>query len=302
MTDQARTNRARALDLARLGFVLITIAFAWWGFQGRWGEIGAAMAQIGLLRLALALLGAVCGLALTGLLWQRLLAALGSPVRTADAARVFFVGQLGKYVPGSVWTFAAQAQLGRRHEVPARSSVSASALFLLVHVFSAVLLGGLLAALGFLDTDLWVGWWWLAVFAAIVALAPATLRTLGARIAGKGVAPQLTGSNVVGAVAAMGLVWVAYGFSLWWLLPDLELSLASAAGVVAAFALAHAAGVLLIVAPAGLGAREGVLIALLVPMVGVPSAAAAALLARLVHALADFLIAGAAAAWARSAR
>ena len=96
--------------------------------------------------------------------------------------------------------------------------------------------------------------------------------------------------------------WVAYGFSLWWLLPDLELSLASAAGVVAAFALAHAAGVLLIVAPAGLGAREGVLIALLVPMVGVPSAAAAALLARLVHALADFLIAGAAAAWARSAR
>ena len=302
MTDQARTNRARALDLARLGFVLNTIAFAWWGFQGRWGEIGAAMAQIGLLRLALALLGAVCGLALTGLLWQRLLAALGSPVRTADAARVFFVGQLGKYVPGSVWTFAAQAQLGRRHEVPARSSVSASALFLLVHVFSAVLLGGLLAALGFLDTDLWVGWWWLAVFAAIVALAPATLRTLGARIAGKGVAPQLTGSNVVGAVAAMGLVWVAYGFSLWWLLPDLELSLASAAGVVAAFALAHAAGVLLIVAPAGLGAREGVLIALLVPMVGVPSAAAAALLARLVHALADFLIAGAAAAWARSAR
>ena len=74
------------------------------------------------------------------------------------------------------------------------------------------------------------------------------------------------------------------------------------AGVAVAFALAHAAGVLLIVAPAGLGAREGVLIALLVPMVGVPSAAAAALLARLVHALADFLIAGAAAAWARSAR
>ena len=44
--------------------------------------------------------------------WQVLLAGLGSPLRTTTAGRIFFIGQLGKYIPGSVWPILTQMELG----------------------------------------------------------------------------------------------------------------------------------------------------------------------------------------------
>jgi uncharacterized membrane protein YbhN (UPF0104 family) len=64
------------------------------------------------------------------------------------------------------------------------------------------------------------------------------------------------------------------------------------APLTAAFATAHMVGVLVVLAPAGAGARELTLIAVLAPFVGVPSATAAALLTRVVHTVADFAVAG----------
>lgn len=277
---------------ARIVFVLLVIGFAWWGFAGRWAQIGHAAAATGAVRLCVAVVCAAVGLALTGVLWRSLLARLGSPVPLRDAGAVFFVGQLGKYVPGSVWSFAVQAQLGRRHGVPARSSVTASALFLILHTFSGLVLGGLLVAGGVVSTDLDLVWWLLLVAGGAVAMTPPVLRVLGRRLSGVDVAaPDLLRSLVL-----MTMVWACYGASLWVLLPNTDLLAA-----VAAFALAHAAGVLLVFAPAGLGAREAVLIALLAPAVGVPAAAAAALLARVAHSIGDFALAAAAAAWSRRA-
>lgn len=277
---------------ARIVFVLLVVGFAWWGFAGRWAEIGHAAAATGAVRLCVAVVCAAVGLALTGVLWRSLLARLGSPVPLRDAGAVFFVGQLGKYVPGSVWSFAVQAQLGRRHGVPARSSVTASALFLILHTFSGLVLGGLLVAGGVVSTGLDLVWLLLLVAGGAAAMTPPVLRVLGRRLSGVDVAaPDLLRSLVL-----MTMVWACYGASLWVLLPSTDLLAA-----VAAFALAHAAGVLLVFAPAGLGAREAVLIALLAPAVGVPAAAAAALLARVAHSIGDFALAAAAAAWSRRA-
>jgi uncharacterized membrane protein YbhN (UPF0104 family) len=277
---------------ARIVFVLLVIGFAWWGFAGRWAEIGHAAAATGAVRLCVAVVCAAGGLALTGVLWRSLLARLGSPVPLRDAGAVFFVGQLGKYVPGSVWSFAVQAQLGRRHGVPARSSVTASALFLILHTFSGLVLGGLLVAGGVVSTDLDLVWWLLLAVGGAVAMTPPVLRVLGRRLSGVDVAAP----DLLRSLALMTVVWACYGASLWVLLPTTDLLAA-----VAAFALAHAAGVLLVFAPAGLGAREAVLIALLAPAVGVPTAAAAALLARVAHSIGDFAIAAGAAAWSRRA-
>jgi uncharacterized membrane protein YbhN (UPF0104 family) len=292
-------TRAHALLGARIAFVLLTIGFAWWGFGGRWSEIGAAAAETGPVRLCVAVVCATAGLALTGVLWRMLLSALGSHVALRGAGAVFFVGQLGKYVPGSVWTFAVQAQLGRRLGVPARSSVTASALFLMLHTFSGLLLGGVLSAGGVVRTDLTRGWWLLLAVIGAASLTPPVLRFLGDRLAGAGVRTTFGVGDLVRSLALMTGVWCCYGASLWVLVPLARFTPEEVLTAVAAFALAHAAGVLLVLAPAGLGAREAVLIALLSPAVGVPSAAAAALLARVAHSVADFALAAGAAGWAR---
>ncbi|MDR7255362.1 uncharacterized membrane protein YbhN (UPF0104 family) [Nocardioides sp. BE266] len=291
-------TRERALRGARAVFVVLTLACAWWGFRGRWDEVGSAMAATGPARLAASVGCVAVGLLLTGLLWRLLLARLGSEVTTRQAGAVFFVGQLGKYVPGSVWSLAVQADLGRRYDVPVRRSVTASALFLLVHTATGLLVGGVLA-LGGAFADLPEGpvtsWPVVVTLVGGVVLLPPVLRRAGDLLAGHGARTIFTVVDLARVVVLMAAVWTSYGIAVVLLAPD-GLGLGAA---VAAFALAHAAGVLFVVAPAGVGAREAVLVALLAPVLGVPGAAAAAVLLRVAHALADFLVAGAAAAWGR---
>ncbi len=279
-------TRRRALLAARVAFLLAAVGCAWWGFHGRWDEVGRALSAVDPLLLCLATIATATGLLLTSALWRRLLAALGSPVPHRDAAAVFLVGQLGKYIPGSLWSFAAQAQLGRRYDVPPRVSLTASSLFLLVHTSTGVVLGGSLAAAGALGAPGPRWPWALAAAAGAVLVSPPVLRRVGARLAGGPVAFGLR--DLAATALLMAGVWTSYGLGL--------LALAGGVGVdptaaVGAFALGHAAGVLMVVAPAGLGAREGVLVALLSPTLGLGGAAAAALLSRVVHAVADFGVA-----------
>lgn len=282
---------------ARWLFVLATLAFAWWGFRGRRTDVLAALGDVGPLHLVAATASAAVGLGVTALQWRLLLRWVGADVGARDAAAVFLVGQLGKYVPGSVWTVAAQAQLGRRHGVPARSSVTASSLFLLVHTATGLLLGGLLALAGTLP-DLSYA---VALAAAVVGaagLAPPLVRRLADRLSARS---TRFGPPELGITCALMLVvWVCYGVAVLALVP--RASGTVLVGAVAAFALAHATGVLVVLAPAGVGVREGVLVALLAPTLGVPGAAVTGLLARVVHVAADFVAAGAAAWWAARGR
>lgn len=291
-------SRAQLLRVARAVFVLLALACAWWGFRGRWSEIGEALAGTAPLRLAGAVVLAALGLALTGWLWRMLLRGVGSDVGAREAAAVFFVGQLGKYVPGSVWSVAAQAHLGRRHDVPARSSLAASAVFLLLHTATGLLLGGaLLVASG--PGQVPVAYAVVGAGVGCIALAPPLVRRIADRLAGR---PTRFGvAELVTTTALMAAVWLLYGGSSLLLVPAGP-GTPGLVGTTAAFALAHALGVLVVLAPAGVGAREGVLVALLAPALGVPGAAAVALLSRLVHALADFAVAGVAAGAARAAR
>ena len=293
-------SRRRLLLGARIGFVLLTIGFAWWGFHGRWDEIGEQIARSGPIALSVAVVLTGAGLSATALLWRRVLSRLGTTVPRRDASAVFLVGQLGKYIPGSVWTFAAQASLGRRHRVPARASVTASSVFLLLHTFSGLLLGSVLALTGALDTRIDRWWWLAAAVGSLVVVSPPVVRRIADRMVGKGTTARFSASDLLVTLVVMAGVWFTYGAAVGALLDVRrgdQLVLATGA-----FAISHAVGVLLILAPAGLGAREGVLIALLSPTFGVGAAAATALLARVVHAVADFAAAAMSRALASSRR
>lgn len=290
-------SRRASLRTARWLFAVATLVFAWWSFRGRWDDVAGALVGVGPGHLVVAAAAAGLGLGVTARLWRLLLRWIGPDIGAHDAAAVFLVGQLGKYVPGSVWSVAVQARLGRRHGVPVRWSVTASSLFLLVHTATGLLLGGLLVLSGALPNVSYA----VAATAAVVgavALAPPLVRRVADRFSGHRTRFGLRELGVAGAL--MLVVWACYGVTVLALVPASSGASGTPlfAAAVAAFALAHAVGVLVVLAPAGVGAREGVLIALLAPMLGVPGAAATSLLARVVHVVADFVVAGLAAWWA----
>jgi uncharacterized membrane protein YbhN (UPF0104 family) len=292
---EARALAPRSLHLLRGAFLAAVVGFAWLSLRGRFDDVGAALRGTSPAGVAAALLLVLVGLASTGVLWLRLMASLDAALPTVDGSATFFLGQLGKYIPGSVWSIGAQAELARRRRVPARTTVAAGLLFLGYHVDTAVLLGALTTLTGRLESP-WPQWVsWAALAAATIGLAPGVVRRAGTRVSGR--TPQLGWADTASVVALMAVAWSAYAVALVLLAPGLPWH--DVAAFAGAFATAYAVGVVIVFAPAGVGARETVFVLLLAPVTGVGAATALALLARVVHTLADVLMA---AGWWSAAR
>lgn len=249
----------------------------------------------------------LAGVFLSFLLWRGVLAALGSRVPLPAAARIFFVAQLGKYLPGSLWPVVAQMKLGQDAGIPRQRMGLAFALTLGLSVGWGLLLGLLgLPALLSAGRSGAAGWAWplllvLLVPAVVVLLTPKALNALlalGLRLLRRpGLDQPLTGRQVAVASAWTVLFWVVFALHVWVLVVGLDADPLDALPVaIGGFALAFSLGPLLVVLPAGAGVREAALVVMLLPVLDVPSAAAVALTSRGLLMLTDGLLAAGGAA------
>lgn len=283
------TDRSRLLPLLRAGFVVAALLFAWFALRGRFGEVGDALAATTAAGVVGALALVLLGLSATGVLWLRVMASLGADLPVRDGSATFFVGQLGKYIPGSVWSLGAQAQMAGRHRVPARATVTAGLVFLGYHLATGVVVGAATVLLGGLSSSLPSWTWALLLLGAAAALTPPVVRALSSRVGGRPAA--VAWPDTLAAVGLMAAAWLAYAGALVLLSPGAPWhDLVPLGG---AFALAYAVGVVVVLAPAGVGAREALFVLLLAPVVGVAGATALAVLARAVHTVGDVALAAA---------
>uniref|UniRef100_UPI000623FDCE lysylphosphatidylglycerol synthase domain-containing protein n=1 Tax=Allosalinactinospora lopnorensis TaxID=1352348 RepID=UPI000623FDCE len=260
---------------------------------------------------AVSVAAALAALGAQMLAWRALLSDLGSPLPVRIAARVMFVGQLGKYLPGSVWAFVAQVELAKDRDVARRRGITATVLA--VAVMLTVNLVVAAATLPLASEEAARRWWWVLALAPLLlaALHPRAVTWLvhtALRIARRSREvpdEELERVSARGMGAATGWSLVAWGplaVHIWVLVVaaggDAAHALPTAAG---AYALAWTLGILFVVAPAGIGVRELVLVVALAPVLTPGSALVVAALSRLVMTLADVLWAGAALLTTRSA-
>jgi hypothetical protein len=282
--------------LVRYGFVVVAVGLGAYAVIGQWHSVRSAMVEIGPLPTILAMVAVLCGLTCAMFQWRVLLSSLGSRLPIRVAAKIVFVGQLGKYLPGSIWPVLAQMELGTAHQVPRRRSATASVLTMLIS-----LLGGLLAALvtlPFLSGEA-AGYRWafLAAPVLIACVHPKVLNPVLTRLLRLAKRPPLeqplTGRAVLLSLAwALGS-WFCYGIQVWLLAvrlgaPDGRTLLLSIGG----FAFAWCVGFIIVFAPAGAGVRDVLLIALLGPVVGTGPATAVALVSRILMTAGDLITAG----------
>ncbi|HEY1135422.1 MAG TPA: lysylphosphatidylglycerol synthase transmembrane domain-containing protein, partial [Nocardioides sp.] len=287
-TAAGRGRRVRPW-LVRVVFLAVVVGCMVWSLDGRWDEVAHAVRRVHPLALVAAVLLTCVGLLATSVVWRRTLAAFGHEVPPREARSVFFVSQLGKYVPGAVWAIGVQAKLAARHAVPVRVTVTTALMFTAIHLLTAGLLGGVLVATGAAPAPgpRWL--WGIGALGCVVGLVPAVTRWVLRKAAGTDLV--VGWRDPLGVVVLMGVAWASYAVALLLLVEDRSLS--SLAALAGAFALGYVAGVLVVVAPAGLGAREATFVAVLSPATGLPVATAIALLARIVHTVADVLLAAA---------
>ena len=292
------------LAVAALGCVVLALV-------SRWDEVREQLAQVspGALLLAFALACAALGTSLLG--WRALLADLGSPLPLRPAARVLFLGQLAKYLPGSsVWAMVAQTELARDYGVP-RKRAAVAALVLNLVILGLGLQLALLALPALLHSGApgWLRWSPVLVPVGLACLTPPLLTrlcNLALRVLRREPLEHAFSWRGIGvAAAALTGTWLLYGLQATVLAADLGADpvgfLPLATG---AFAAAWCAGFLVVLVPTGAGTRELVLTLALAGHL--PGGAAAALtlavVSRLLITVSDVAAAGLGAALGRPAR
>ncbi|MGH3253179.1 MAG: lysylphosphatidylglycerol synthase domain-containing protein [Trebonia sp.] len=297
----------RASPRARLAFLVIVLACCGYGLAAQWPGVHAALGRTRWYSVAGSVVAAMAGAGAMMLAWRALLADLGSPLPVATAARITFVSQLGKYVPGAVWSFAAHVELGYDHRVPRRRGAASVVTALAV----AVAVGLAIAALGLPLASAAAARhyrWALAALPVIgVCLCPPVLGWLTDLGLGVIRLPRLerrpTWRGLAVAAGWTVLGWLLFGLQVWLLLADLtgrgaDVLLLAVGG----YALACSAALVLVVFPNGIGPRELILIAVLAPVLDRPTALALALLARVATTIADLAWGGIGLAIGRRAR
>lgn len=292
-----RTNRPRrrgesALNkiLVRIAQLAATLVVTWFvatragltldGLSGidparwrpHWGLFGASCAALAL------------GFVSTGYLWGRIAHDLGGPrFSVATSVRLFMIANLGRYVPGKVWQIAGLAILARDRGMPPATAAAAAVLGQGIALAAALTVG--MGAVWTLAAG--AAWRWavpiglgIALGASLTPVVFGATTKLWFRVA-KTEAPDGLSSRDALRWLAIGLAgWILYAGAFWVLAVSFGLEVRPGP-TASAFAAAYVLGYLVVFAPAGIGVREGFLVALLSPQLGAPAAGALALIARL---------------------
>jgi uncharacterized membrane protein YbhN (UPF0104 family) len=289
----------------RWGFGAAAVAIGGYAVIHQRTDVRAALASIGVLTVAAAMVIVLIAMFAAMQVWRVLLAALGSPLPIRVGARIMFVGQLGKYLPGSVWPVLAQMELGNAHRVPRHHSASASVLTMLVYMLSGLLTA--LVTLPFAAGSTPYLWAFLAAPALLACLHPKVLNSVLGRLFRLTRRPALEQPLTARAIT-ISLTWsfgswICYGLQLWLLATRLGAPRGTTVLLaLGGFAFAWSVGFLVVFAPAGAGVREVLIVALLGPVIGVGAGTAVALVSRTLTTIGDLLAAAVAAASSRHLR
>jgi uncharacterized membrane protein YbhN (UPF0104 family) len=255
--------------------------------------------HVGWLLLAAALY--LAGLAFSAVYWQRLLAAAGQQPPVLMAVRAYYIGHLGKYLPGKAWALLLRTGLAHKHGVRLSVAAVTSTYEVLTTMAGGVLLALILFALLAPDTSTVIDWQVLrdlytqqAAPQAVLdrkvlttvalmllvpiatAIAPPVFNRLMARVArpfrrhDSAALPCFGFGSLAEGLALTAIGWLLLGTSLWAVLQAVMAEPPPWAwptlGILSAYlATAYVAGFLIVIVPGGLGVREFLLTLFLVP-------------------------------------
>jgi len=195
--------------------------------------------------------------------WRRTVRAWDSDLPWIAAARIWFVSNLGRYLPGKVWQIGAMGLMAQRQGVSVVAATGSALVINVVNVLSGFGLVMVTAA-ELVDSPLTT-----AAFTALLGigillapkLVPLTGRVASRVLRRRVEIPALPGRAIWTATAGCLAAWILYGVAFQ---VFVRAVLGSAPGptsaYVAAFTGSYLAGYIVLFAPGGLGVREGSLI------------------------------------------
>lgn len=293
-------SRTRHLLVALLkwGLIVLAVVFLAREITGQWASVRETLLAMPVWSVVLSLLLAAAAVAASGEQQRELLRAMGHQLAIAEWFRVFFVAQLGKYVPGTAWAYVSQMELSRAKGIRRTTSVAVMLLGAGMTVLTSFAFGWI--SIGQV-TVTWLPMWLRAAAAGLglVSLFVVTVRArwIGALLARL---PERfrVGRTDLSSLPPLGMptTWTVVASLLYGLhvlvlsLPTVGFSWPVVAQSVGGFATAWVVGFLAFVVPAGVGVREVVLAGFLAPSLGSGGALAVVVTSRFIIIIAEAIL------------
>jgi uncharacterized membrane protein YbhN (UPF0104 family) len=298
ITFLVRLMRSKLVRAAFLIVVLVLLALALYDQAGTlWHQVQRLTWPVVVLAFVFGLLGLFFNL----MVWRELLADLGTRLSIPEAWRIYFIGGLSKYIPGSIWPMLAQAELGADRGIPrARSALS------VVLSYSVMTcLGFVVAAvtLPFANAGSMAQYFWIlfVIPAGALALSPPVLNRLLRLVLRVARQPleqaSVSYKGLARTMAWAAGAWIANGLMIYVLVRHLSGERQGTLLVsLAAYSLSWSIGFLAVFAPAGAGVREAVMVAVLHTQTTTAIALTVALVSRALSVVGDAVTGAAASA------
>ena len=261
-------SRKALWQLSQVAIVVAVLWFAGRRISAQWAELSAASATLAPDYALLAASAAIVALSYLVLIWtwQRTVRAWGEGLAFGDAARIWFVSNLGRYLPGKVWQIGAMGMLAQRVGVSPVAAVGSSIVVSIVNILAGAAVA-VASGAGGLDSPKWAIPATVVVAVGMVAapwLLPIVARTASAIFRRDIRIARLPHSAVWIAAAGCTVAWVLYGVGFrCFHLALLGHATGTLAGSTATFTWSYLAGFLFLPAPGGIGVREGFMLDLL---------------------------------------
>lgn len=191
--------------------------------------------------------------------WRRVLGAWDSHLPFTQAARIWFLSNLGKYVPGNIWSLTAMGVMAKKRGLSALAASGSSVIMQMVSLATGAAIVMVTSA-KLLGQPLLVGAAVLILIAVLLS-APKFLPPLAVWVGGlvgRDIAPpSVPATSIWTAAFASTLSWLFYGLAFQLFVRGL---LGTAPGeissYIAVYTAAYILGFISPIAPAGLGVRE----------------------------------------------
>jgi uncharacterized membrane protein YbhN (UPF0104 family) len=276
-------TRRNLFKVAQWIFAAVVLFFAARSMATQWGKFESRLPHIQFgwewISAATALILITYALLIEG--WRRILVAWDSHLGFVDAARIWFLSNLGKYVPGNIWSLTAMGVMARKRGLSAIAAAGSSVVMQTVSLATGTAIVMVTGA-KLLGQPVLVGAAVLLLLAILLS-APRFLPPLVSWVAnfvGREIAPpSVPAASIWTAAVASALSWLFYGVAFQLFVRGL---LGAAPGemssYIAVYTAAYILGFISPIAPAGLGVREFTLAAFMTQL-GLANEADAALVA-----------------------
>jgi uncharacterized membrane protein YbhN (UPF0104 family) len=241
------------------------------------------------------------GSVLFGTSWHYILKCLepGAGISRFQAFRVAIFARLGKYLPGTVWSFAGRVYLGAQYNVSKKALFVSSLFQPALAIISGIIFGVILVSLSFgIGREFYLLLAVAAIGIAVVLSPRLFYKLLNFALKKIGKEPisedcYLTKKQLAGVYLYILPMQVINGGAMFFLIRSItEAPWAIFPSVVGMTILSNASGLIAVFAPGGLGVREGVLAALLKLYYPLSVAILITLIARIWLVVAEVVIVG----------